>query len=160
MRLSPGKPVHDLGYGIRNPRARSLRRDAYATFSVWGKKCGENPVTGPRRWFDRGTVKALKSPIAIKKAIEDEAKFLGVIVEWVDAISLIASIDWLTAAVIASNVGYEIPALPDVGVMLSQRSLRAIGRVTISAEWGYDMHQLGATSGNGSQRTLSRRHWP
>ena len=86
--------------------------------------------------------KGLKSPMAIYKAIEDEAEYLSVQVEWVDAIPLIASIDWLTAAVIASKVGFEIPALPDVEILLTQRSLRSLGRVTIGAEWGYDMHEL------------------
>jgi hypothetical protein len=126
-----------------------LRRDAYATFSVWGNKYGEDPMTGRRRWFDRDKTRGLKSPMAIHKAIEDAAEYLNVQIEWVDAIPLIASIDWLTAAVIASSVGYEIPALPDADVLLGQRSLRAIGRVTIGAEWGYDMHEL----------TLSFERW-
>jgi len=119
-----------------------LRRDAHATFSVWGNKFGEDPMTGRRRWFDWDKTKGLKSPMAIYKAIEDEAEYLNVQVEWVDAIPLIASIDWLTAAVIASKVGFEIPALPDVDAILTQRSLRSIGRVTTGAEWGYDMHEL------------------
>ncbi len=119
-----------------------LRRGAYATFSVWGNKYGEDPTTGRRRWFDWDKTKGLKSPMAIYKAIEDEAEYLSVQVEWVDAIPLIASIDWLTAAVIASKVGFEIPALPDVEILLTQRSLRSLGRVTIGAEWGYDMHEL------------------
>lgn len=119
-----------------------LRRDAHAKFAVWSNKYGEDPMTGRRRWFDWDKTKGLKSPMAIHKAIEDAAEYLSVQVEWVDAIPLIASVDWLTAAVIASSVGYEIPALPDVDVLLSQRSLRSIGRVTIGAEWGYDMHEL------------------
>jgi hypothetical protein len=119
-----------------------LRRDAYATFSVWGNKYGEDPMTGRRRWFDWNKTKGLKSPMAIYKAIEDEAEYLNVHVEWVDAIPLIATIDWLTAAVIASKVGFEIPALPNVDLLLTQRSLRPIGLVTIGAEWGYDMHYL------------------
>ena len=119
-----------------------LRRDAYATFSVWGNKYGEDPVTGRRRWFNWDKTRGLTSPMAIYKAIEDEAEYLNVQVEWVDAIPLIPSIDWLTAAVIASKVGFEIPALPDVEMLLTQRSLRSLGRVTIGVEWGYEMHQL------------------
>lgn len=119
-----------------------LRRSAYATFSVWANKYGEDPMTGRRRWFEWDKTKGIKSPIAIYKAVEDAAEYLNVQVEWVDAVPLIASIDWVTAAVMASNVGYEIPALPDVDVLLTQRSLRTLGRVTIGAEWGYDMHEL------------------
>lgn len=119
-----------------------LRRDAHAAFAVWGNKYGEDPTTGRRRWFDWNKTKGLKSPMAIHKAIEDVAEYLSVQVEWVDAVPLIASIDWLSAAVIASKAGFEIPALPDVDVLLTQRSLRSIGRVTIGATWGYEMHEL------------------
>jgi hypothetical protein len=119
-----------------------LRRDAHATFAVWGKKYGEDPMTGRRRWFDWDKTKGLKSPMAIHEAIEDAAAYLSVEVEWVDAIPLIASIDWLTAAVIGKNIGYEIPALPEIDVLLTQRSLCTVGHVTIGAEWGYAMHEL------------------
>jgi len=119
-----------------------LRRDAYAKFSVWGKRYGEDPTTGRRRWFEWNKTQGLKSPLAIYTAIKDEAEHLNVEMAWVDAIPLIASIDWLTAAVIARGVGLKIPALPDIEVLLTQRSLRSIGRVSIGAEWGYDMHEL------------------
>ena len=119
-----------------------LRRSAGANFAVWGNKYGENPMTGRRQWGEWEKVKGLKSPMAIFKAIEDMAEFLSVDVEWVDAIPLIASIDWLTAAVIAHQKGYEIPSLPDVDVLLNQRSLRPFGRVKIGAIWGYDMHEF------------------
>jgi hypothetical protein len=122
-----------------------IRRDARAIFAVWANKYGEDPMTGRRRWFDWSKMRGLKSPMVIYKAIEDAAEYLNVQVEWVDAIPLIASIDWLTAAVIASNVGYEIPKLPDVDILMNQRSLRSIGRVTIGAEWGYDMHKISLT---------------
>lgn len=119
-----------------------LRRDAYANFSVWGNKYGEDPMTGRRRWFEWDKTTGIRSPMAVKKAIEAEAEFLGVPVEWADAIPLIASIDWVTAVVIASSSGYEIPKLPAFDVLRFQRSLRALGRVTIGAEWGYYMHEL------------------
>jgi hypothetical protein len=119
-----------------------LRRDAYATFAVWGNKHGEDPNTGRRRWFDWDKQKGLKTPMSIHKAIEGTAEYLSVQVDWVDAVPLIASIDWITSAVIASSLGYEIPALPEVNVLRAQRSLRAFGRVTIGAQWGSEMHEL------------------
>lgn len=119
-----------------------LRRSIGATFSVWGNKYGENPSTGRRRWGDWDKVSALKSPMAIYKAIEDAAAFLNVDVEWIEAVPLIASIDWVTAAVIAKRRGYQIPELPDVDDLLLQRSLRVLGRVRIGAKWGYDLHEL------------------
>ena len=122
-----------------------VRRDANARFAVWGNKYGENPMTGSRRWGEWEKTKGLTSPISIYKAIEDLAMFLNVQVEWVDAIPLIASIDWLTAAVIAEKVGFEVPALPDVDTLITQRSLRTLGSATIGAEWGYGMHDLTLT---------------
>ena len=119
-----------------------LRRDRHATFSVLAKKYGEDPMTGRRRWLDWDKTKGLKNPMAIHKAIEDTAEYLNVQVEWVDAIPLIAQIDWVTAAVIASNVGRQIPELPGVEILLAQRSLRALGPVRVGAKWGCDIHEL------------------
>ncbi len=119
-----------------------LRRSSNATFAVWGNKYGGNPINGRRQWGEWDKVKGLKSPMAIYKAIEYEAEFLNVQVEWVDAIPLIASIDWLTAAVVANRIGYEIPTLLEFDKLLSQRPLRTLGRVRIGAKWGYDMHEL------------------
>lgn len=118
-----------------------LRRNAYATFAVWGNKYGEDPITGRRRWFDWDKTRNLRSPMEVYKAIEDEAAYLNVEVEWFDVIPSIASIDWLTAAVIANKTGQDVPRLPDLTTLQSQRSLR-LGRLTIGAEWGYDMHEL------------------
>ena len=55
--------VHHKAFPITGDSIAHIefRRDAYATFSVWGKKYGEDPVTGPQRWVDRDRVKALKS---------------------------------------------------------------------------------------------------
>jgi hypothetical protein len=122
-----------------------LRRSAGANFAVWGNKYGENPMNGRRQWGEWERVKGLKSPMAIFKAIEDMAEFLSVDVEWVDAIPIIATIDWLTAAVIANRKGFDIPALPDVDDLLNQRSLRPFGRMTIGAIWGYEMHEFDLT---------------
>lgn len=118
-----------------------VRRDPYANFSVWGRKYGSDDK-GKRRWLDWDKTVGLKSPLALYKAVEDEAEFLGITVEWVDAVEEIASIDWLAAAVIASIRGYEIPKLPSFKDLNEQRSMRSHGQVRIGAEWGYDMHEI------------------
>lgn len=119
-----------------------LRRSANAMMAVWGSKYGQDPVTGRRRSAEWNKTKGLKSLMATWKAIEAQADLLDVTVEPGDAIPLIASIDWLTATVIASKLGLQLPELPNMEVLRTQRSLRTIGRVTIGAEWGYDMHDL------------------
>jgi len=142
-----------------------LRRTAGANFAVWGNKYGENPMTGRRQWGEWEKVNGLKSPMAIFKAIEDMAEFLSVDVEWAKAIPLIASIDWLTAAVIAHQKGYEIPSLPEIDVLLNQRSLRPFGHVKIGAIWGYDMHEFDLPLErwirvlNGDTWSAEKRYW-
>lgn len=119
-----------------------LRRTASAKFAVWGNKYGEDPMTGRRRWMDWDKTSDLRSPVAVKKALENEAEFLGVEIDWSDALPLIASVDWLTAAVIASTKDLQVPTLPSIDALLGQRGLRPLGRVTIGVMWGYDMHEL------------------
>ena len=120
----------------------NVRRSAHAKFAVWGNKYGEDPMTGKRRWMDWDKTSDLRSPAAVKKALEDEAEFLGVEIDWSDALPLIAMIDRLSAAVIASITGLKVPARPATDVLLEQRALRPLGQVTIGVMWGYDMHEL------------------
>jgi hypothetical protein len=119
-----------------------VRRDANANLSVWGNRYGENPVTGNRRWFDWESRRGLRSPVAVSEAVEAIASFLATTIDWAEATPLLASVDWLTAAVLARKSNLPIPALPGVDSLLQQRSLRVLGKVTIGAEWGYDLHEL------------------
>ena len=67
---------------------------------------------------------------------------MGSEIEWLEAVPLIASVDWITAAVIAKLDGHHVPRLPQIVTLLEQRSLRGLGRVKISVEWGGDLHEL------------------
>lgn len=93
-----------------------LRRDAHANFTVWGRKYDKDPMTGGSRWFDWHKTKGIKSPMAVKKAIDDSAQYLNVEIEWDDVVPLIACVDWVTAAIIASNTQYDVPVLPTVEI--------------------------------------------
>jgi hypothetical protein len=119
-----------------------LRRDARTNFSIWGNKYGRDPITGRLRWRDWHKVKGIRSPLAVKRALDETAQHLNVSIQWPDALLLIAGIDWVTASVIASTEGYALPALPTTEILATQRSLRTLGNVTLGAEWGYDMHEL------------------
>lgn len=119
-----------------------LRRNARTNFSIWGKKNGRDPLTGRLRWGGWHKVKGIRSPLAVRKALEDTAQHLNVSIAWADALLLIAGIDWVTASVIASNERFALPALPTTEILKTQRSLRPLGSVTLGAEWGYDMHEL------------------
>lgn len=119
-----------------------LRRERNGTFSVHASQYGEDPDTGRRGWLGTEKTEGLNSPMKIWSAVEDAADFLSVYLEWEDVIPQIAKIDWLSAAVIAAKTEKEVPELPDVDVLLSQRSLRKLGRVTLGARRGDRTFQL------------------
>lgn len=135
-----------------------LRRDAHANFSVWWSKFAEDPTTRRRRWFDWEKIKNIKSPIEIRNVIQEGALRRNVEFDWGDAIPLVASIDWVTATVIASKLKCELPALPSADALLAQRSLCTLSRVEIGAEWGYDMHEI-SVSFERWIRILSGESW-
>ncbi len=119
-----------------------LQRSRGAKFSVMANKYGDDPMSGRRRWFNLETTAGIEEPMALMKAVDAAASLLDVTLEWVDAIPLIATIDWVSAAVIAGKLEIAIPELPATDFLISQRSLRALGKVTVSAEWGGELHNL------------------
>jgi hypothetical protein len=117
-----------------------LQRDTRATFTVMARKHGDDHITGRRRWRDVGRRGGLRAPESVRAALLAEAEMLGVEIDWSDALPRIATIDWVTAAVIARKIGRDAPPLPAIDAMLAQRSLRTLRSVKVGAEWGYDMH--------------------
>ncbi len=122
-----------------------LKRSAGCRFEVTGSKDLGAPTLEQPGNLPITHVDGIASPRALYRALNDAAMLLDVELEWVDAIPLIAKLDWITAAVIAKNAGHDVPELPSFETLVSQRSLtsiRRMGKVTIGAEWGYDMHEL------------------
>jgi hypothetical protein len=78
-------------------------------------------------------------------ALDSEAEFLGVTLDWPAVVPLIASVDWLIAAVIAKAARLSVPPLPSAETLLAQRPLRPLGRVKVGVIWGYEMHELQIT---------------
>jgi hypothetical protein len=119
-----------------------VRSEGRGNFSVWARKYGKDPITGRRRMLYGERTNCRKSPEAVRNAIGDHAGNLSVEIDWADTIRQIASIDWVTAAVIADKAGYQIPELPTVDILYDQGSPHTRGEVEIGAEWGYDLHSL------------------
>jgi hypothetical protein len=122
-----------------------LRRAAGCKFKITGSKDLGAPTLEQPGNLPISQVDGITSPRALYRALNDAAMMLDVELEWVDAIPLIAQLDWITAAVIAKDTGHDVPELPSFETLVSQRSLmslRRMGKVTIGAEWGYDMHEL------------------
>ncbi len=119
-----------------------VRRSRYGVLTVRGNEHGENPDTGRRCWGRWRRTPDLKNPVSLRSAVDAMAKSLGVSVDWAHAVPVLASIDWFTAAVIASTAGLRIPALPPADELVQQRSLRSLGPVVLGVTWGYEMHQL------------------
>jgi hypothetical protein len=113
-----------------------LRRDARARFSVYVRKFSDG------KWELGNTCKGLVTPLQVMNAIGESADLLGTEIEYVKALPLIASLDWVTAAVIAEKMGCGIPTLPEFPSLIKQRSLRSFGRVIVGVEWGHDMHEI------------------
>jgi hypothetical protein len=122
-----------------------LTRSAGCKFEITGSKDFGAPTLGQPGNLPVTHVDGITSPRALYQALNDAAMMFDVELEWVDAIPLIAKLDWITAAVIAKDAGHVVPELPSFETLVSQRSLtsiRRMGKVTIGAEWGYDMHEL------------------
>ena len=122
-----------------------LKRSAGCKFEVTGSKDLGAPTLNQPGNLPITRVEGITSPRALYRALNETAMMLDVELEWVDAIPLIARLDWITAAVIANDTGHDVPGLPSFEVLASQRSftsIRRMGKVTIGAEWGYDMHEL------------------
>ncbi len=119
-----------------------LRRTAAGTFSVWARKQFESWDTGRLRWGDWESCKGLKTPEEVLEAIELQADEFCVSLDWQEQIREISSIDWLTAAAIAKHRDLEIPELPSLEELLTQRTLRFLGSVVLGVEWAGEMHEL------------------
>ncbi len=122
-----------------------LTRRPGCKFRVIGSKVLGSPTLDQPGNIVITEADGITAPLLLHREIEEAASMLDVELEWVDAIPLIAELDWMTAAVIAKEVGQDLPELPAYDTIVSQRSarsIRAMGKVTIGAEWGYEMHEL------------------
>ena len=111
-------------------------------FTVLAQKCTETPLD-PLPWETVNSFSDLQSPLELIKALEQAGELLGVDLEWSDVILGVASLDWVSAAVIADLKKGAIPALPPIEKLRQQRVLKDLGKVAIGVVWGYDSHDLG-----------------
>ncbi|MBY0436618.1 MAG: hypothetical protein K2W80_00400 [Burkholderiales bacterium] len=119
-----------------------VRRDRRANFSVIGRKYCGAPPTGARGWQTWGKVSEIRTPRHLQREIREQSEALGIDVELSDVIGHVAVLDWITAAVIAHAEALELPKLPTIETLLEQRSLRALGKVEITVEWGYELQSV------------------
>lgn len=116
--------------------------ERYGTFSVAANIYGENPVTGRYRWGDWHREKGLKTPGELKAALLGAARLLNRPISWPDTIPKVATVDWLSAAVIADSEKLDLPDLPVWQILNEQRSFRRFGPVHLSADFSDDLHTL------------------
>jgi hypothetical protein len=87
----------------------------------------------------------ITAPLELRRAIELLASQRSVSLDWPELAARIAVLDWVTAAVIATATSSPVPPLPGFEVLAAQRSLtslRALGKVVLHADWGYDDHEV------------------
>lgn len=121
----------------------ALRRDSRGKFVALARKfCEPHTRRGHQRWIEIEKTADLTTPMQIVTALNRCAQILGIDLEWSSALPQIAKIDWCVAAIMAHQMGHEIPAIPSVQVLAAQRSLRFLGKVQVCVEWGYDLHEV------------------
>ena len=127
----------------------SVSRNARKRFTVELSKYGDDSEGGSRGWRTWDKSADLSTTTQVLDAIESITDEQGLSLDWAEATTLIAELDWITAAVIADKMNVQLPALPAADEIANQRSLRALGKVTIGVEWGDDLHEV----------TISMTHW-
>jgi len=127
------------------PDRMEFRRERDGRFTVIASRAGASGSGDGAGWREVMRVDGLSSTIEVRPSLTEAAEALGLAIDWADIVPRIANADWLIAAVLAHELGQPLPALPPFEVLVTQRPrkvLRALGDVTIGAEWGYDMHEI------------------
>ena len=127
------------------PGRLEFRRDRDGRFSVIASRADASGPLDGAGWREVRRTDGLSSPAEVRRSLAEAAEALGLTLDWTALVPRIADADWLIAAVLAQERGRPLPALPAFEVLLTQRprkALRALGDVTIGAEWGYDMHEI------------------
>lgn len=121
----------------------TVSRNARHKFTVELSKYGDDAGGGgAHRWRTWDKTVGLSEPMQVLDAIESIVDEHDLALDWDKATTLIADLDWITAAIIAFEKKVPLPTLPTSAELSQQRSLRTLGKVSIGVEWGYEMHQL------------------
>jgi hypothetical protein len=122
-----------------------LCRQRDGQLSVIASRAGASGSLDGAGWREVRRTDGLSSPAEVRRSLTDAAEALGLTLDWADIVPRVADADWLIGAVLAHELSQPLPALPPLEVLLTQRPrkvLRALGSVTLGAEWGYDMHEM------------------
>ena len=120
----------------------TVSRNARKRFTVELSKYGDDSDGGRRAWRTWDKTVDLSTPTQVLNAIESIMDEQGLSLDWAVASTLIAELDWITAAIIAVKKKVALPNVPTLFDFVEQRSLTTLGKVVIGVEWGYDMHEL------------------
>jgi hypothetical protein len=118
----------------------TLSCSAHGVFSVTTKRALPNPLKPDQYRKTQEKVGNLKSPSDVFRVLDVMRGTLGIGFKWDEVLPKVAQLDWVTAAVIASRHGFDLPELPPIESLGQQRSLK--GDVCIGVEWGYEFHKL------------------
>jgi hypothetical protein len=132
--VDPTRPVAE---GITEV---ALSYSARGVFSVTTKKAVPNPQKPGQYRKTREKVGILNNPSDVFRILDVMRGTLGIGFKWDEVLPKVAQLDWVTAAVIASQQGFDLPELPTIESLGRQRSLK--GEVCLGVEWGYEFHEL------------------
>jgi hypothetical protein len=90
-------------------------------------------------------VKKIKNPKRFVAGVTRCADRLHVRIEWDVALTKLATLDWPFSLAVARYISCPVPKLPPSDMLLSQPHLNRLGKVSVSAEWGYLVYALDIT---------------
>lgn len=118
----------------------TLSFSARGVFSVTTKRVVPNPQKPGQYRKAQEKVGNLQNPSDVFRMLDATSVTIGAEFQWDNVLPKVAQLDWVTAAVVASQHGFDLPELPPIESLGRQRSL--LGDVCIAVEWGYEFHEL------------------
>jgi hypothetical protein len=143
---SPSVIVYEeSGSGILDgfKEAIIVSRNSKRFFTVYTRTFKEKyDGAGSGEWLILNVESGMRDPRALLMSIESTATRLDVKIYWPAAITELAKIDYVVAAIIAETMNMTLPAPPSFENLLQNRPSCVRGHVEVFVEWGYELHAI------------------
>lgn len=114
-----------------------IRRGRTGVFGVLARRSVKRP--GPRtrlRWSTQKYVKNIKTAKMFVAGVSKCGRNLGIGIGWDTVLAKLSELDWPFSVAVARVVWCTDPQLPPPDMLLGQRHLNRLGKVTVRVEWG------------------------
>lgn len=121
----------------------TVTRSSRRHFSVSAQKyCADPKRSDHSRWETWNHEEQVTTIDRLITAVLFATEYLSVELDAAFVVKALATIDWLSAAVLATEWSVEFPPLPKGGELRQQRALRGLGKVSVWVDWHYDLHEV------------------